>query len=297
MKVSKIKLNPVVVSKEQMQAVRKNIFDSEYEKFFKRVDRYSLNSNIYLFGKLLNKFEQDGLEEAQLEAILRGVNRLSANKPPEKKINLVNVIYSTILKRITPENLISGAVKPETYRKIIDNSIKMYESYPLGKGVDYRHILGRLVSLKKMSSELNERLNGIPQRFSAVEWTPNEQIDLVYTLERIYSEYKQTTSDFVVKKSRKSCSPKREGTSFESVEKNYFKNVLKLLWMIQESVSVMLRNAAMNFNDIKDSIELALYFYGKLNYNDAKQISQVRTILEKLKKAEKQLEMKMKEKH
>ena len=148
MKIPTVKLNPVNISKEQMQAVRKNIFVSEYEKFFRHVDKYSLNSNIYFFGNLLNRFGKNGMEEEPLKAILRGVNKLKANKPPVKKISLVNVIYSTALKRITPENLISGTVKPETYRRVIDDSIRTYRQYPIGKGVDHRHILGRLVSLK-----------------------------------------------------------------------------------------------------------------------------------------------------
>ena len=294
MKIPTVKLNPVVISKEQMQAIRKNIFVSEYEKFFKRVDRYSLNSNIYFFGNLLNRFGKDGMEEEQLKAILRGVNKLAANKPPVKKISLVNVIYSTLIKRITPENLVSGAVKAETYRGIIDDSIKMYRQHPIGKGVDYRHILGRLVSLKKMSNDVKDKFKSIPQEFSAIEWTPNEQLELVYTLERIYSQYKQTSSDFVVKKYKNKHPQRRADTTFETVENNYFNSIVKLLWMIQDNVFIMLRNAVLNFNNIKDSIELALHFSGKLSYNDTKRIPKVCYILTKLKEAEKLLEIKMK---
>ena len=191
MKIRTVKLNPVTISKEQKQALKRNIFISEYEKFCKHVDRYSLNSNIYFFGKLVNRFGSKSFEEDELKAILCGINKLKANKPPIKKISLINVIYSTIIKRIRPEDIISGSIKAETYRKIIDDSIKMYRTHPIGKGIDYRHILGRMVSLKNMSSGIQEKLKYMPQEFSPLEWTPNEQVDLVYTLERIYSQYKK----------------------------------------------------------------------------------------------------------
>ena len=289
MKIRTVKLNPVTISKEQKQALKRNIFISEYEKFFKHVDRYSLNSNIYFFGKLVNRFGSKSFEEDELKAILCGINKLKANKPPIKKISLINVIYSTIIKRIRPEDIISGSIKAETYRKIIDDSIKMYRTHPIGKGIDYRHILGRMVSLKNMSSAIQEKLKYMPQEFSPLEWTQNEQVELVCTLERIYSQYKKINADFVEKKYKNKHPQRRADTTFESVENNYLNSIVKLLWMIKDSVFIMLRNARLNFNNIKDSINLAFYYSGKLSYDDTKRMPKVNGIIAKLKEAEKLL--------
>ena len=65
--------------------------------------------------------------------------------------------------------------------------------------------------------------------------------------------------------------------------------------MIKDSVFIMLRNARLNFNNIKDSINLAFYYSGKLSYDDTKRMPKVNGILAKLKEAEKLLQIKIKE--
>ena len=117
---------------------------------------------------------------------------------------------------------------------------------------------------------------------------------LVYTLERIYSQYKQTNSDFVVKKYRNQHPQKRADTTFESVAKSYFNNIIKLLWMIQDNILIMMRNPLLNYNDIKDNIDQVLYYSGKLSYNDTVRMPISFDIFEKLKKVNSQLEAEMK---
>ena len=268
LKISKVKLNPVIISKEQMQTVKKNVFNSECEKFFKQVDRFSLNSNTYFWGKFLNNFERDGINEAQLVSILRGVRKLTEGKPNIKNINLVNVIYSSLIKQITTEDIISGVVKPETYRNIINDSIRMYKDYPLRKSVDYRHILGRMVSLKNMNGEIRKKFNDklVPQKYNALWWTQDEQLEFVNTLERIILQYKKSNSSFVHKQS-KIADKHNEEFTLENTTKNYHKNLVVLLQMIFHNTSKLMKDLKTNAYEISYNKDLAFYYINKIPFD------------------------------
>ena len=54
-------VKPCNVSQEQRRIINQNIFRSECEKFFGKINRYSLKSNIFLFGKLVDSNGKKGL--------------------------------------------------------------------------------------------------------------------------------------------------------------------------------------------------------------------------------------------
>ncbi len=288
MKTTSVKLNPVAITKEQINIIKKNMFTSECDKFFRSTSSRSLNSNIYLFGHLVKDYAKDGINETQANKILGGIKKLLTGKTEPQNVNLVNVIFSTLIKLITPDNLISGALKPDTYRKIIDNSIKIYKTHPLNEVIDYRHILGRMVSLKDMSMEIRKRMNGIPHEMQALEWTPDEQLEMVGTLERIYLQYKKANSGFVYKRSKGQPDNKRS-VNENTIKHNYYNSIIKLLWMLRDSSAVMLRNPEGNIEDIKYNIDLASYYASKIPYSDIFRSAKVWKILADFRKFNKQV--------
>ncbi len=296
MKTPSVKLNSIVLSKEQMKTVRKNMFSRECDKFFKQIKSYSLNSNIYLFGHLTSEYAKDGVNDFQAKTILGHIKKLLSRNSCSDNINLVNIIFSTLLKRITPENIISGIIKSETYRRIIDESIRIYKSYPLAKGVDYRHILGRMVSLKDMCTEVHKRIKKATQDVSAVEWTQYDQLELVNTLERIFSQKEQANSSFVFKRSKLSQSHKKYADP-DMVKHNYYNSIIKLLWMLRDSSSIMLKNPERNADDIRYNMELAYYYADKIPLQDSERMAKVWKVKAELAKIEKKLLSKTQRKH
>lgn len=285
-------VKPCNVSQEQRRIINQNIFRSECEKFFGKINRYSLKSNIFLFGKLVDSNGKKGLNEYQVNLIHQGIKTLLAKNQKAETINLINVMYSTIIKRITPDSIISGSVKPETYRQIIDDSIKMYRDYPLSEGIDYRHILGRLVSLKDMSLCVEKKMSRIPEQLSPVAWTINEQLEMVHLLDIISSNYKKVSSDFKIYPDAANHIDHREILNKDEVKNNYHKSILKLLWMLRNSSKKLLGNVA-NFDDIKHSIELAEYYFNKIPFKDALKMPKLWQVVSEFKKISNTLKKKV----
>lgn len=275
-------LKPVNISAEQQAVIKQNLFAAECSKFFKDVRKRSLNSNIYLFGHFANSFTDCNLNDKHITTILFEVKKLMSKDVSEKNINLINVIYSTLIKHVTPENIISGQVRPETYRKLIDESIKTYKTYPIQKDVDYRHILGRMVSFKDMSFAIQNKLNKLPKEFKILEWTENEQFEMVNILERILMQYKNANLSFVEKVDKNSG--QRKKTTIETFKHNYLNSVMKLLWMLLSNTSLMFKNINDNITDIIHNIDIASFYSAKIPFEDTMRMPKLWKIHKEFKK-------------
>lgn len=295
MKINAYKiLKPVNVSAEQTNIIKHNLFIGDCDKFFKQIGKNSLNSNIYMFGKLTNEYIDSGIDDFKVKTICKSIRNLISKDASAKNINLVNVIYSTLIKNITPENIISGEVKPETYKKIIEESINMYKSYPLNKGIDYRHILGRMVSLMNMSVAVYKKLNKFPQTLKSIEWTDNEQLELVNVLERIVLQYKSANTSFVEKINKYT---KRKATTQEKVRHKYFNNIMKLLWMLLESSLSMMKKENPNPAEIMYNMDVASFYSAKIPYDDVVRMPKIWEIHEEFKKINNELQKILKKKN
>ena len=83
-------VKPCNVSQEQRRIINQNIFRSECEKFFGKINRYSLKSNIFLFGKLVDSNGKKGLNEYQVNLIHQGIKTLLAKNQKAETIYLIN---------------------------------------------------------------------------------------------------------------------------------------------------------------------------------------------------------------
>lgn len=81
-------VKPCNVSQEQRRIINQNIFRSECEKFFGKINRYSLKSNIFLFGKLVDSNGKKGLNEYQVNLIHQGIKTLLAKIRKQKQLIL-----------------------------------------------------------------------------------------------------------------------------------------------------------------------------------------------------------------
>lgn len=249
-----------------MQIVNRNIFREECDKYFKNIKTHSLNSNIYHFGHLTDEYVRNGITEFHVKTILAGVKSLLKKTSKIKNINLINVIYSTLIKLISFKDLISKDIKPETYRMLIEDSINLYKKYPLKKqSIDYRHILGRMISLKKMNIAIKGNKNGLPKSLSAIQWSIEDQLELVNTLEHILSQYKNINKGFVYKKSKLYV---KDEFSYNSTKQNYYGNIIELLRMLSNGIKKMLINSENNKEDISYYEDLIYYYANKIPYNE-----------------------------
>ena len=227
---------------------------------------YNLAGNIYYMGRFL-KQEMDRLNESKIQLLLSSVKDLlkfkTSRRNKECIINAVNIIYSTILKSISPSLILKGKVKADTYKQIVQDSIKMYRRYPLNEGIDYRHIFGRMVSLKTMSNAVYKKFSYIPDSLKPLEWTSSEQLDYIEVLEKILKRYDTICSDFKVKSSASSFSPE-ESFDLESVELTYRHNLIKTLKILNYELFLLMKSPHKNTDEIKNKIELIHFYFDKI---------------------------------
>lgn len=81
-------VKPCNVSQEQRRIINQNIFRSECEKFFGKINIYSLKSNIFLFGKLVDSNGKKGLNEYQVNLIHKGIKTLLQKIRKQKQLIL-----------------------------------------------------------------------------------------------------------------------------------------------------------------------------------------------------------------
>ncbi len=249
---------------------------------------YDLAGNIYRMGKFF-KLEQSRLNEEKVQKVLHYIQDLlhyPTNARNKKfHINAVNIIYSTLLKSISPNLIIKEKIQPETYKKIIDDSIKLYRTKPLKEDVDYRHILGRMVSLKDMVLAIREKLRFLPERFKVLDWNSSRQLDFVNVLEIILNKYDKTSSNFVVKSIASDFCP-AESFDYDSVKQNYNRNLIKTLVILHKELVYMMQNPIKNSDGIKNRLELIHFYFDKIPF-DSPNISTAFRILNRSKKYEK----------
>jgi hypothetical protein len=178
------------VGTEEQATLEKEMFDRSWNVFFRNVDKFPAQRNISAVGAILRPYRETGLDDYKVLGLMKRSGTLLKQNPSSDNINLVNVIYSTAIKCINPDNLINGELKDKNFAKLVDTSIHIYRKYPLGGDIDYRHILGRMVSFKDISERIfSQKHYNMPPELKRVEWSESRQLDFISTIERILQHY------------------------------------------------------------------------------------------------------------
>ena len=235
-----------------------------------KIDSYSLENKIKLVGRLLrdvmegsSSFCDETIKLAKL--LINGILNLSSQT--KDKIEMVNVFYSSIIKHIKPEDLIKGDVSPKEYLDLINESIKNYKEKPLGQTIDYRHIAGRMVTLKNMCKAIIEKSGKLPMRLQELRWTDDMQLDYLAILEKIAKDYDGAKAGFKESKGfLYTYMPKTEYT--EDIHKEKYEEHIKDLMLITlGKIRELMRSPRLNREEIENKLEIAYAYFDKIPYN------------------------------
>ena len=268
-----------------IEALRK-----EHNHFFGDMEFTSMNNKTQSIGAILNYVFEDGVKDNNLKVALYFIRRLMMPETltPEK-IELANVFYSTLIKYVQPEDLSEGRVSPHFFRSLISDSIKNYYKYPVGKEVDYRHIAGRMLSLKNLSDKFPNSLTGFDKKFNFVKWSEVNQADLLGVLERILQFYDSTSESFRHTIGYvKSLKEQPVQTTYDQHQQHLFNNIPHLLELTLGKVRTLMANPKLNKEEIEDKLDIAYYYFDKVPY-DSPMMPRLMRLFSALRKQEKLL--------
>ena len=270
MKVSPVtrKICRPVSASSQKKLDMRDLFTVASESFFCNSDNRTYMHNKRLFVNIIKTYCKSGVDENQVQTFLQGISGLLKKKKTSEKINLINVMYSLIIKKILPDTIINGDVLADTYRYVIENSIQMYKNYPLGQDVDLRHIMGRMVSLKDMSSEIYKRFQGIPRPFAGIKWSQDNQIEFIKVLEIIMLHYNKVNASFVSNIAEKQGVSAHNDEFKKEVKANYYRNIQKLLCMLCDSSKNAMSKNPPDIEEVEECLETAEFYYNKIPYSE-----------------------------
>ena len=265
----KSEIEPQKTQAKKGESVPLKSFEERFSEVITRMknDPYNLTANVYNMGRLL-KDENGKITDEKIDFIINSVHELLENpnvkrSEKERHINATNILYSSLLKIISQDNVLLQQVSPEAYRRVIDESLLMYKKYPLKDTLDVRHIIGRYVSLKDMSAFVIRKHGYLPKAYKALKWTSSEQLDFAGVLEEAYKNYEKSNAAFTIKSAASNFDANRED-SYKELKENYERNIIKTMEIFKQELASMLSEPRKNFFDIKSAIEVIHTYFDKM---------------------------------
>ena len=180
----------------------------------------------------------------------------------------LNTIYSTLIKKINAYHIIKGQVKPDTFKKLIDDSIENYRKYPLKGGIDYRHVLGRMISLKNMNQSLKNLMGRIPLKMQSLNWNDDNQLDLLAIIEILLSDFSKAKENYSRSNGFYTDFVAPFELTYEKTKELYKYNVIRLLSDTLEVVKKLMKTPLQNKELIEDKLDIAYAYFDKFEYNN-----------------------------
>lgn len=260
----------------------------EHNRFFGNLGQGVNTDQTQRIGVILEHIFDNGMNEYNLKIADYFIKRLMSSIPLlGEHVEFANVFYSTIIKLITPEDILEGRVTPNKYRCLISDSIKNYYNNPVGKEVDYRHIAGRMLNLRMLSEKIPNSLSGFNKKFECIKWTEDNQADLLGVLERILQFYDSSADSFKQTIGYvKSLKQNIVKTSYEEHQYYFYKNIPNLLKLTLGTVRTLIAKNPKRYKEqIEDKLDIAYYYFDKLPY-DYPEMNSIMPIYTKLKEQE-----------
>lgn len=246
-------------------------FEQQFNDIVSRIKEkpYDIASNGYQIGTFLEK-EAGKINDNKILFIIKTMQDLvnSADRFNQRirYVNMTNILYSSVIKIIPQDDIISEKVSPATFRKLIDESLSMYYKHPTKEGVDVRHVIGRLVSLRDLSATICQKFGYVPKNYEAVKWTTDKQLDYMEVLEKAYKNYDRVNAAFTTKSSASSFNT-RDFCMHTIMKKNYERNLIKTMDMLKNDVAEMIINPRKNYEHIKSNLEMIHTYFDKVPAN------------------------------
>ena len=263
-------------------------FRKAHNRFFGDIDTGTLESKTQAIADIVDYAFDDGVKDKNLHVLKYFISRLLTDKNLNNdKIELVNIIYSTAIKKIKPEDILEKRISASKFRQLIEDSIKNYYRHPVGKEVDYRHIAGRMLNHKNMSELLPRDVTDFSAKNIGLKWDEENQADFLGILERILQFFEASPESFKRSKGFMSQN-KRVDFSYEDHQKNFYNNIPKLLELTLSKIRNLMHDPITNKNEIEDKLDIAYYYFDKVPYDNPVMPRMIK-IFSKLRKQEKKL--------
>ena len=252
--------------------IPKKIFDNEllrkdHNRFFGYMDEHDLATKTQELGAMMNRVFDNGVNEENLNIVLYFVNRLMKDENlTSDRVELANVLLSTAIKMIKPEDIKEGRVTPKKLRYLINISIKNYYNHKIGKELDYRHIAGRMLNLKKVSDAFPKVATLYDRKYAPIRWDEEKQADLLGVLERIMVFYDSAKDSFKQTIGFLRSEKANIVSTFDMHQTRFFENIPELMELTCAKVIHLMQEPKKNYDEIKDKLEIAYYYYDKVPY-------------------------------
>ena len=252
------------------QLLNNKALNIDYSNLIRSLKISSSRVNVKLVGRCIEHVIKEGIDEKAINTINHIIYSIkTSNAPQENVSNSINVIYSTLIKRITAEDVVSGRISPETLRNLVYSSVQEYIKNPLNEGIDYRHILGRYISLKKICEEIYQKYPKTYVQNPNIAWTDVDQLNLLSAHEKIRFNLEESKKNFSFHDNYKSFNKfKYQDYSQETVDYRYKCDILNLLKLTFVKIKELMQFPMKNKDVIEDKLEIAYTYFDKVSFGD-----------------------------